>query len=99
MPGLDPGIHQSKSDFLMDRRVKPGDDALKDQSTRPDALSIRCIWSRCAATFSGAPTLAPAFGSVRAQTSVPAIEKNTVVSLPIGSTTSMLASKVARFFE
>ena len=51
------------------------------------------------AIFSVEPTFAPASGSVRPHTSVPLIERKTMVSLPIGSTTSMPASKVARFLD
>jgi hypothetical protein len=62
------------------------------QITRPLASSIRCMCSTLAASRMGWPSRAPASGLTRPQTSMPLMRKNTRVSMPSGSVTSIAAS-------
>ena len=61
-------------------------------STRPLASSIRCMLSRAAASRMTAPSRAPALGLTRPHISTPPMRKNTSVSIPSGSVTSIIAS-------
>jgi hypothetical protein len=62
------------------------------QITRPVASSIRCMCSTLAASRMRWPSRAPASGLTRPQTSMPLMRKNTSVSMPSGSVTSIAAS-------
>ena len=79
---------------VLRRALRLGDDRRgqgirrNDHSTRLVAGSIRCMWSRLARSCIGSPAPLAAVGSTRPQTSVPSTVKNTIVSMPIGSTTS-----------
>ena len=84
----DESSYYHRADLPDRRRHDDLADARALQSTALVAGSIRCMCSRLARSCMVSPEPLAAVGSTRPQTSVPSTLKNTIVSMPIGSTTS-----------